>query len=113
MLRCRNAVPLLHRRRLLIRGPGLGSAPSRAEYADRKNDEEEYVADSLLYDRRHLPRTAPAPECVARFAAEEAAAAAAAAAGQQQAQQGQETAAAAEEQPAAAGAGKQAAAAMS
>jgi hypothetical protein len=34
------------------------------EYADRKNDEEdEYVANSLLYDRNHLPRTAPAPEC--------------------------------------------------
>ncbi len=38
-----------------------------AEYADRKNDEEdEHVADSLLYDRNHLPRTAPAPECVQR-----------------------------------------------
>lgn len=37
------------------------------EYADRKNDEEdEHVADSLLYDRNHLPRTAPAPECVQR-----------------------------------------------
>lgn len=36
------------------------------EYADRKNDEEdEYVANSLLYDRNHLPRTAPAPDCVA------------------------------------------------
>ena len=35
------------------------------EYADRKNDEEdEHVADSLLYDKRHLPRTAPAPEGV-------------------------------------------------
>ena len=35
------------------------------EYADRKNDEEdEYVANSLLYDRNHLPRTAPAPDCV-------------------------------------------------
>jgi len=34
------------------------------EYADRKNDEDdEYVANSLLYDRRHLPRTAPAPDC--------------------------------------------------
>jgi hypothetical protein len=34
------------------------------EYADRKNDEEdEYVANSLLYDRNHLPRTAPAPDC--------------------------------------------------
>ncbi|BDA43051.1 hypothetical protein COCOBI_04-0610 [Coccomyxa sp. Obi] len=36
-----------------------------AEYADRKNDEEdEHVADSLLYDRSHLPRSAPPPECV-------------------------------------------------
>ena len=36
-----------------------------AEYADRKNDEgDEHVADSLLYDRNHLPRTAPAPDCV-------------------------------------------------
>lgn len=35
------------------------------EYSDRKNDEEdEHVADSLLYDRNHLPRTAPAPDCV-------------------------------------------------
>lgn len=35
-----------------------------SEYADRKNDEEdEYVANSLLYDRNHLPRTAPAPDC--------------------------------------------------
>ncbi len=34
------------------------------EYADRKNDEDdEYVANSLLYDRNHLPRTAPAPDC--------------------------------------------------
>ena len=34
-----------------------------SDYADRKNDDEadEHVADSLLYDRRHLPRTAPAP----------------------------------------------------
>eukprot|EP00659_Diplonema_papillatum_P015378 gene15378-23512_t len=33
-----------------------------SEYADRKNDEdEEHVADSLLYDRNTLPRTAPAP----------------------------------------------------
>lgn len=49
------------------------------EYADRKNDEEEeYVSNSLLYDRNHLPRTAPAPECVQR--AREAAAAEAAAA---------------------------------
>ncbi|EFN57483.1 hypothetical protein CHLNCDRAFT_143009 [Chlorella variabilis] len=38
-----------------------------SEYADRKNDEEdEHVADSLLYDRNHLPRTAPAPDCVQR-----------------------------------------------
>ncbi|KDD71316.1 hypothetical protein H632_c5309p0, partial [Helicosporidium sp. ATCC 50920] len=36
-----------------------------AEYADRKNDEtDEYVANSLLYDRNHLPRSAPAPDCV-------------------------------------------------
>ncbi|KAL4445912.1 hypothetical protein ABPG77_009111 [Micractinium sp. CCAP 211/92] len=52
------------------------------EYADRKNDEtDEYVANSLLYDRRHLPRTAPAPECVQRAAVQAAAAQAAAAAG--------------------------------
>ncbi|KAG2426472.1 hypothetical protein HXX76_011702 [Chlamydomonas incerta] len=33
------------------------------EYASRKNDEEEeHVADSLLYDERcHLPRTTPPP----------------------------------------------------
>ena len=33
------------------------------EYAGRKNDEEEeHVADSLLYDERcHLPRSAPRP----------------------------------------------------
>ena len=31
------------------------------EYADRKNDEEEHVSDSLLYDYTHLPRSAPAP----------------------------------------------------
>ena len=32
------------------------------QYADRKNDEdEEAVADSLLYDRNTLPRSAPAP----------------------------------------------------
>lgn len=38
-----------------------------AEYADRKNDEtDEYVANSLLYDRNHLPRSAPAPDCVSR-----------------------------------------------
>ena len=43
------------------------------DYADRKNDDEagEHVADSLLYDRRHLPRTAPAPECVVRIQKEE------------------------------------------
>ncbi|KAI8113329.1 hypothetical protein M9435_003333 [Picochlorum sp. BPE23] len=36
-----------------------------SEYADRKNHEDdEYVANSLLYDRNHLPRTAPAPDCV-------------------------------------------------
>ena len=35
---------------------------SPQEYSDRKNDdEEEHVADSLLYDRSHLPRTVPAP----------------------------------------------------
>ena len=37
-----------------------------SDYAARKNDEEEeHVADSLLYDRNHLPRSAPAPDCVA------------------------------------------------
>ncbi|CAL5221676.1 g3908 [Coccomyxa viridis] len=36
-----------------------------AEYSDRKNDEgDEHVSDSLLYDRNHLPRSAPPPECV-------------------------------------------------
>lgn len=35
------------------------------EYSDRKNDEEdEHVADSLLYDRNHLPRAAPPPDSV-------------------------------------------------
>jgi hypothetical protein len=36
------------------------------EYAARKNDEEEeHVADSLLYDERcHLPRSAPRPAVV-------------------------------------------------
>lgn len=36
------------------------------EYAARKNDEEEeHVADSLLYDERcHLPRSAPRPDVV-------------------------------------------------
>lgn len=36
------------------------------EYASRKNDEEEeHVADSLLYDeRKHLPRTVQRPDCV-------------------------------------------------
>jgi hypothetical protein len=35
------------------------------EYADRKNDEEdEHVSDSLLYERSHLPRSIPAPDCV-------------------------------------------------
>jgi len=45
------------------------------EYAERKVDEEdEHVADSLLYDRRHLPRTAPAPDkALAAIAAEKAA----------------------------------------
>jgi len=38
-------------------------------YSDRKNDEaDEHVADSLLYDRNHLPRSAPAPDCVPRRA---------------------------------------------
>lgn len=45
------------------------------EYVDRKNDEDEHVADSLLYDRRHLPRTTPAPDVVlAALAAEKEAA---------------------------------------
>jgi hypothetical protein len=37
-----------------------------SEYAARKNDEEEeHVADSLLYDERcHLPRSAPRPDVV-------------------------------------------------
>ena len=35
-------------------------------YAERKDDEDEYVADTLLYDKTHLPRTAPAPDCVPR-----------------------------------------------
>lgn len=37
------------------------------QYASRKNDEEEeHVADSLLYDERcHLPRTTPKPEFTA------------------------------------------------
>ena len=45
------------------------------EYADRKNDEEdEHVADSLLYDKSHLPRSAPAPDGVlAAIAADKAA----------------------------------------
>lgn len=36
------------------------------EYAARKNDEEEeHVADTLLYDERcHLPRTVPRPDVV-------------------------------------------------
>lgn len=36
------------------------------EYASRKNDEEEeHVADSLMYDERcHLPRSAPCPDVV-------------------------------------------------
>jgi hypothetical protein len=36
------------------------------EYASRKNDEEEeHVADSLMYDERcHLPRMAPRPDVV-------------------------------------------------
>jgi hypothetical protein len=35
------------------------------EYAARKNDEEEeHVADSLLYDKNYLPRMAPPPESV-------------------------------------------------
>lgn len=33
------------------------------EYADRKNDEkDEYIANTLLYDRNHLPRIAPPPD---------------------------------------------------
>ena len=60
-----------------------------SEYADRKNDEEEeYVANSLLYDRNHLPRTAPAPDCVTAAADAARAAAAAAAAGAPQPPQG-------------------------
>ena len=45
------------------------------EYADRKNDEEdEHVSDSLLYDKSHLPRSAPAPDGVlAAIAADKAA----------------------------------------
>jgi hypothetical protein len=32
-------------------------------YSARKNDEEDMVADSLLYDERcHLPRTTPGPK---------------------------------------------------
>lgn len=27
-----------------------------ASYAERKDDEDEYVADTLLYDKSHLPR---------------------------------------------------------
>jgi hypothetical protein len=42
------------------------------EYASRKNDEEEeHVADSLLYDERcHLPRMAPKPDVVVAAGAE-------------------------------------------
>lgn len=38
------------------------------EYSARKNDEEEeHVADSLLYDERcHLPRSAPAPKFITK-----------------------------------------------
>jgi len=33
------------------------------DYSHRKNDEEDMVADSLLYDERcHLPRTTPGPK---------------------------------------------------
>eukprot|EP00877_Chromochloris_zofingiensis_P013426 jgi/Chrzof1/8337/Cz03g06200.t1 len=33
------------------------------EYSHRKNDEDDMVADSLLYDERcHLPRTTPGPK---------------------------------------------------
>ncbi|WIA08261.1 hypothetical protein OEZ85_007704 [Tetradesmus obliquus] len=33
------------------------------DYSARKNDEEDMVADSLLYDERcHLPRTTPGPK---------------------------------------------------
>jgi hypothetical protein len=42
-------------------------------YAERKDDEDEFVADTLLYDKTHLPRTAPAPECVRRLETEQAA----------------------------------------
>lgn len=47
-------------------GARRGAPPSFcswwAEYSHRKNDEEDMVADSLLYDERcHLPRTAPGP----------------------------------------------------
>eukprot|EP00882_Tetradesmus_deserticola_P009160 GHRQ01009662.1.p3 GENE.GHRQ01009662.1~~GHRQ01009662.1.p3 ORF type:complete len:105 (+),score=36.87 GHRQ01009662.1:208-522(+) len=35
-------------------------------YSARKNDEEDMVADSLLYDERcHLPRTTPGPKPLA------------------------------------------------
>jgi hypothetical protein len=51
--------------KLTMDEPGPGRYRWWAEYSDRKNDEEhEYVANSLLYDRNHLPRTAPAPDCV-------------------------------------------------
>lgn len=48
------------------------------------------MANSLLYDRNHLPRTAPAPDCVQR----------ALAAGQQHARPAEGGAAAAPKQPA-------------
>ena len=71
--------------------PPFGLHLTCAEYSDRKNDEEdEHVADSLLYDRNHLPRTAPAPECVQRQLAAQRQAAAAAAQQQQQQQQQQQ-----------------------
>ncbi|KAK3268176.1 hypothetical protein CYMTET_23308 [Cymbomonas tetramitiformis] len=35
-------------------------------YAERKNDQEEYVADTLMYNLNDLPRTAPAPSCIAQ-----------------------------------------------
>jgi hypothetical protein len=36
------------------------------DYSHRKNDEEEMVADSLLYDERcHLPRTTAGPKPLA------------------------------------------------
>ena len=67
LLRLRSAVrpPLGRGPRAHHEADGPGRCRWWAEYSDRKNDEEhEYVANSLLYDRNHLPRTAPAPDCV-------------------------------------------------